>query len=102
MERVALAAALLGATALPAFAGITCSLNDERGNTLTYSFTHGGHGYTNETVVRRNGEMISNGGPMWTRTYDRARKTLTLRQSDWSSRLHGVPGFQSGVAVPQR
>jgi hypothetical protein len=84
MERVLLAGTLLGATAVPAFAGITCNLTDQRGNALTYSFTRGGHGYTNEIVVRRNGETISNGGPMWTRTFDRARRTLTLQQGDWS------------------
>jgi hypothetical protein len=52
-------------------------LDRQRGNTLTYSFTRSGHGYTNEIVVRRNGATISNGGPMWTRTFDRARRTLT-------------------------
>jgi hypothetical protein len=64
--------------------GISCSLTDSRGNTLQYSFARGGHGYTNETVVKRNGATISTGGPMWTRVADKVAKIETLRQGDWS------------------
>jgi len=93
MKKYLLASALLGGATLPALAGITCNMTDQRGNTLTYSFAHGGHGYTNEIVVRRHGETISNGGPMWTRTFDRAGRTLTLRQSDWSIVYPSVTGY---------
>ena len=84
MTRVVLAGVLLGATAMPAFAGITCNLNDERGNSLTYSFGRGGHGFTKEIIVKRNGETISNGGPSWTRVTDKAHKSNTLWQGEWS------------------
>ena len=79
----ALAAAGL-ALAHPASAGITCNLTDQRGNALQYSFARGGHGYTNETVVKRNGVILSNGGPMWTRSSNSAERTMTLQQGDWS------------------
>jgi predicted aspartyl protease len=83
MKGLLLAASIV-ALSTAAHAGITCNLTDQRGNALQYSFAHGGHGYTNEIVVRRNGATISNGGPMWTRAFDRARRTLTLQQADWS------------------
>ena len=67
-----------------AHAGITCNLTDQQGNALQYSFARGGHGYTNETVVKRNGAILSNGGPTWTRTYDSRARTMTLQQSGWS------------------
>jgi clan AA aspartic protease (TIGR02281 family) len=79
----ALAAAGL-ALAHPASAGITCNLTDQRGNALQYSFARGGHGYTNETGVKRNGVILSNGGPMWTRSSNSAERTMTLQQGDWS------------------
>lgn len=84
MKKVVLAAALLGATAIPAFAGITCNMIDQRGNQLVYSSDRGGHGFTNEMAVKRNGETISSGGPVWTRVADRRAKTETLWQGDWS------------------
>jgi hypothetical protein len=70
------------AAAPSAHAGITCNLTDQRSNVLQYSFTRGGHGYTNEVTVRRNGATISNGGPTWSRTFDRAHRKLVLRQDD--------------------
>jgi hypothetical protein len=79
----ALAAAGL-ALAHPASAGITCNLTDQHGNALQYSFARGGHGYTNETGVKRNGVILSNGGPMWTRSSNSAERTMTLQQGDWS------------------
>ena len=79
----ALAAAGL-ALAHPASAGITCNLTDQRGNALQYSFARGGHGYTNETGVKRNGVILSNGGPMWTRSSNSAERSMTLQQGDWS------------------
>ena len=50
---------------------------------MTHSFAHGGHGYTNEIVVKRNGAVISDGGPMWTRTFDRPARELVLQQAGW-------------------
>jgi clan AA aspartic protease (TIGR02281 family) len=84
MKRVVLAAALLGATALPAFAGITCNMTDQRGNTLTYSFGRGGDGIAPEIAVSRNGTILSTGGPSWTRVSDKAQKSNTLWQDEWS------------------
>jgi hypothetical protein len=55
MKRMLFIGTAVVALAAPAHAGITCNLTDQRGNTLQYSFAHGGHGYTNEVVVRRNG-----------------------------------------------
>jgi hypothetical protein len=77
----ALAATL--ALAQPASAGITCNLTDTHGNALQYSFARGGHGYTNETSVKRNGLTLSNGGPAWTRTFSSAQRTMTLEQNGW-------------------
>jgi clan AA aspartic protease (TIGR02281 family) len=79
----ALAAAGL-ALAHPASAGMTCNLTDQGGNALQYSFARGGHGYTNETVVKRNGAILGNGGPMWTRTFNSAQRTMTLQQGGCS------------------
>lgn len=76
-------AALLCSVALPAHAGISCNLNDQRNNTLSYTFARGGQGYTNEISVRRNGVVISNGGPMWSRNYHRAQKIMSLEQAGW-------------------
>jgi clan AA aspartic protease (TIGR02281 family) len=72
------------AAAAPAHAGITCNLTDQKGNSLVYSFTRGGHGYTNEVRVARNNQVISNGGPMWTRTWDKPARKLVLQQDGWS------------------
>ena len=84
MKRVVLAAALLGATALPAFAGITCNMTDQRGNTLTYSFGRGGDGIAPEIAVSRNGTILGTGGPSWTRVSDKAQESNTLWQGEWS------------------
>ena len=79
---------LLAPTIVPlstaAHAGMSCNLTDQRGNALQYSFARGGHGYTNEIGVKRNGVILSNGGPMWTRTSNRAERTMTLEQAGWS------------------
>jgi hypothetical protein len=77
----ALAATL--ALAQPASAGITCNLTDTHGSALQYSFARGGHDYTNETSVKRNGLILSNGGPAWTRTFSSAQRTMTLEQNGW-------------------
>lgn len=77
-------AALLCSVALPAHAGISCNMNDQRNNTLSYTFARGGQGYTNEISVRRNGVIISNGGPTWSRSYNRAQKIMTLEQAGWA------------------
>jgi clan AA aspartic protease (TIGR02281 family) len=84
--KMALLAALAAGLALayPAHAGITCNLTDQKGNALQYSFARGGHGFSNEIVVKRNGAVISNGGPMWTRTYNSSQRTMTLEQAGWS------------------
>ena len=66
-----------------AHAGITCNLTDERGNALQYSFARGGHGFTNEIAVTRNGAILSNGGPMWSRAYNSASRTVVLEQGGW-------------------
>ena len=84
MKRVVLAAALLGATALPAFAGITCNMTDQRGNPLTYSFGRGGDGIAPEIAVSRNGTILGTGGPSWTRVSDKAQESNTLWQDEWS------------------
>jgi predicted aspartyl protease len=65
-------------------AAITCNLTDRQGHALQYSFTRGGDGYVNEIVVKRNGAVVSNGGPMWTRVSNKAQQSMTLRQGDWS------------------
>lgn len=83
MRSLLIAALLCGVTA-PAFAGMSCSFTDQRSNMMQYSFAHGGQGYTNETQVLRNGTIISNGGPMWTRSFDRASQVVTLMQNGWS------------------
>jgi hypothetical protein len=67
-----------------AHAAITCNLTDRQGHALQYSFTRGGDGYVNEIVVKRNGAVVSNGGPMWTRVSNNAQQSMTLRQGDWS------------------
>jgi clan AA aspartic protease (TIGR02281 family) len=84
--KMALLAALAAGLALayPAHAGITCNLTDQKGNALQYSFARGGHGFSNEIVVKRNGAVISKGGPMWTRTYNSSQRTMTLEQAGWS------------------
>jgi Aspartyl protease len=82
--RLLLAAASFAALTTAAQAGMTCNLTDQHNNALTYSFAHGGRGYTNETAVLRNGQPISNGGPMWNRTFDREARAITLTQGDWS------------------
>jgi hypothetical protein len=62
MHRILVAAVPLGGSVLPGAAGITCNLTDQRSNVLQYSFTRGGHGYTNEVAMRRNRGTVSNGG----------------------------------------
>jgi hypothetical protein len=89
MERVFTTAAGLAAIgallfAAPANAGITCTLIDQKGHTLTYSFARGGEGFTNETLVKRDNLILSNGGPVWTRVTDREERSETLWQGDWS------------------
>jgi hypothetical protein len=79
-----LSAALVCVLATPAFAGITCDLNDKKGHSLTYSFTRGGDGYVNEIVVKRDGDIVSNGGPMWSRVSNKTQQSMTLSQGDWS------------------
>jgi gag-polyprotein putative aspartyl protease len=86
-----LSAALVAATmagvsvyATGAQAGISCNLTDTHNNTLSYTFAVGGHGYTNEISVKRNGVVLSNGGPMWRRAYDSARKLMVLDQAGWA------------------
>jgi hypothetical protein len=83
MKTLLLAASIV-ALSTAAHAGMSCNLTDQRGNVLQYSFAHGGHGYTNEIVVKRNGTVISNGGPMWARSFNRAQRTMTLEQAGWS------------------
>jgi len=70
-----------------AHAGITCNLSDTQGNNLTYSFAKGGHGYTNEVSVKRNGVVISNGGPSWARSV--GRLPMTLSQGGWTITYEG-------------
>ncbi len=86
MKRLLLAALATGLALAhhPANAGITCNLTDQRSNSLTYSFSRGSDGYVNEIVVKRNGAIVSNGGPMWTRVSDKAAQSMTLWQGDWS------------------
>jgi hypothetical protein len=60
MKALLLAASIV-ALSTAAHAGMTCNLIDTKGNALQYSFARGGHDYTNEIVVRRNGTTISNG-----------------------------------------
>jgi clan AA aspartic protease (TIGR02281 family) len=108
---VAMAGAFCAA-APSAHAGIICNLTDQRSNVLQYSFTRGGHGYTNEVAVRRNGATISNGGPTWSRTFDRAHRKLVLQQGDWfivydsdtghdqAELFHGNNSVATGVCDP--
>jgi hypothetical protein len=84
MKTILLGAALACVLGTPAFAGITCNLNDKKGHALTYSFTKGGDGYVNEIVVKRDGAVVSDGGPLWTRVSDKVQQSITLRQSGWS------------------
>jgi gag-polyprotein putative aspartyl protease len=67
-----------------AHAGITCDLTDTRGNVLQYSFARGWEGGTNELRVLRNNIVLSNGGPVWSRFFDRARNKLVLQQGNYS------------------
>jgi len=84
MLRVSALASIAMFAATAANAGITCNLTDNGGNTLTYLFAKGWHGGTTEIAVRRNGQTVSNGGPAWTRTTDRASGAMTLSQDGWS------------------
>jgi hypothetical protein len=87
VKNALLGAALACVLATPAFAGITCNLTDNQGNNLTYSFAKGGHGYTNEVSVTRNGAVISNGGPSWARSV--GRLPMTLSQGGWTITYEG-------------
>jgi hypothetical protein len=84
MKTLLLGAALACVLATPAFAGITCNLIDKKGHALTYSFTKGDDGYVSEIVVKRDGAVVSNGGPLWTRVSDKVQQSMTLWQNDWS------------------
>ena len=84
MKTAFIGAALACVLATPAFAGITCNLTDTRGNVLQYSFARGWEGGTNELRVLRNNIVLSNGGPVWSRFYNRARDKLVLQQGNYS------------------
>jgi hypothetical protein len=84
MKTAFIGAALACVLATPAFAGITCNLTDTRGNVLQYSFARGWEGGTNELRVLRNNIVLSNGGPVWSRFYDRGRDKLVLQQGNYS------------------
>jgi hypothetical protein len=84
MKNALIGAALACVLASPAYAGITCDLTDTRGNVLQYSFARGWEGGTNELRVLRNNIVLSNGGPVWSRFYDRARNKLVLQQGNYS------------------
>lgn len=73
-----LAATLLVGVSYPAIAGITCTMQDQKGNNMTYNFGRGGDGYADEMRVMRNGTVISNGGPIWTRVVIKKDKSTTL------------------------
>jgi hypothetical protein len=84
MLSAALVAATMAGVSGSAHAGISCNLTDQHNNTLSYTFARGGSGYTNEISVRRNGAVLSNGGPMWNRRYDQARRLMVLEQAGWN------------------
>ena len=84
MKTAFIGAALACVLATPAFAGITCNLTDTRGNVLQYSFARGWEGGTNELRVLRNNIVLSNGGPVWSRFYNRGRDKLVLQQGNYS------------------
>jgi hypothetical protein len=84
MKTAFVGAALACVLATPAFAGITCNLTDTRGNVLQYSFARGWEGGTNELRVLRNNIVLSNGGPVWSRFYNRGRDKLVLQQGNYS------------------
>jgi len=84
MKTAFIGAALACVLATPAFAGITCNLTDTRGNVLQYSFARGWEGGTNELRVLRNNIVLSNGGPVWSRFYNRVRNKLVLQQGNYS------------------
>jgi hypothetical protein len=83
MKTAFVGAALACVLATPAFAGITCNLTDTRGNVLQYSFARGWEGGTNELRVLRNNIVLSNGGPVWSRFYNRGRDKLVLQQGNY-------------------
>jgi hypothetical protein len=105
-------AAVSAFVATAANARITCNLTDQQGNALTYSFAHGWHGGTTEIVVKRNGAVVSNGGPTWNRTWDRPAHKLVLQQDGWSivydsdtghdqaELFHGRNSVATGVCDP--
>jgi hypothetical protein len=84
MKTAFIGSALACVLATPALAGITCNLTDTRGNVLQYSFARGWEGGTNELRVLRNNIVLSNGGPAWSRFYDRGRNKLVLQQGNYS------------------
>jgi gag-polyprotein putative aspartyl protease len=84
MKTAFIGSALACVLATPALAGITCNLTDTRGNVLQYSFSRGWEGGTNELRVLRNNIALSNGGPAWSRFYDRGRNKLVLQQGNYS------------------
>jgi hypothetical protein len=90
--RSLLVAALLCGVSAPALAGMSCSFTDQRSNLLQYSFARGGQGYTNEIKVMRNGATLSNGGPTWSRSFDRGSQIVTLMQDDWSLSYRALNG----------
>jgi hypothetical protein len=79
-----LLAASIAALSTAAHAGITCNLNDTKGNSLTYSFGRGGDGFAPEISVTKNGTVVSNGGPTWTRVEDKAHQSSTLWQGNYN------------------
>jgi hypothetical protein len=83
MRTLLLAASIVALSTAAAHAGIGCNLTDDKGNALHYSFARGGPGYTNETLVTRNGAVISNGGPVWSRAFNSAARTMILDQDGW-------------------
>src|SRR5579871_1593170 len=83
MKRVVLTGLTVAVFASPGWAGMSCSLVDQQNNMLQYSFARGGSGFTNETLVKRNGATVSEGGPAWNRAYNRADRTVTLAQAGW-------------------
>jgi hypothetical protein len=84
MKTAFIGAALACVLATPAFAGITCNLTDTRGNVLQYSFARGWEGGANELRVLRNNIVLSNGGPVCSRFYNRVRNKLVLQQGNYS------------------
>ena len=51
------------ALAHPVSAGAACILADQHGNARQYSVDRGGHGYTDESVVKRNGLTLGERRP---------------------------------------